>query len=78
MAKKRPARPRPVRRSSRWSLPAAGHPAWPIVRVLISTTALTVFLYVNASHFDMTEGKSIVGVVAVNLLLEGLGLKRKP
>ena len=69
-SRRRPARSWPL-------LPSPDHPLWPMVRLLVNTAALTGFLYVNASQFDQTEGQSIVGMVAVNMLLEALGLKRK-
>jgi len=41
-------------------LPAKDHPVWRIVNVIVMLTFLTVFLWLNASHFDETEYRSIL------------------
>lgn len=46
------------------------HPIWALIRLTILMTTLTVVLYINASHFDETEWRSIVA-----MLLAGLGIE---
>lgn len=35
------------------------HPIWAIIRLAICMTALCVILWINASHFDATEIKTL-------------------
>lgn len=42
------------------SIHDANHPIWPFLRYTVGITGATVILYVNASDFDMTEGKSLI------------------
>ena len=44
--------------TTRMQLPSADHPVWPIARLV----ALTLLLYVSASHFDLTEIMTIAGM----------------
>ena len=37
-----------------------GHPLWPTLRYVVGMLGITTILWVNASDFDMTEGKSLI------------------
>lgn len=53
------------------------HPMWGIVKILVTVIALSVFLWLNASHFDRGEIKTIGGAGVVALILEGFNFKKK-
>ncbi len=36
------------------------HPAYKLLHYMVTMTALTFILYVNASDFDMTEGNTLI------------------
>lgn len=43
----------------------AKHPIWALLRILVFMFALVVILYVNASSFDKTELRTIIGMFIV-------------
>ena len=45
----------------------ADHPLWQFLTHLTTVTAITIFLWFNASHFDKTEIKTIVQVAGLML-----------
>lgn len=47
------------------------HPVWGIARLLIVMTALVVTLWLNASHFDETELKTIITMFIIAASAEG-------
>jgi hypothetical protein len=52
------------------------HPIWPIIRILTVFVGLSGFLWLNASHFDGGEVKTIGGTVALAALAEAFGIRR--
>jgi len=50
----------------------ADHPIWPIVRMALILGTLVVVLWMNASHFDETEIKTILTMFLALLGAEGL------
>ena len=50
-------------------LPSATHPGWAIGRLLV----LVVVLKLNSTNFDITEGRTILTMIA----LEALGVKKR-
>lgn len=44
-------------------MPAADHPVWPIVRLLVLFFGLMGILYVNATKFDANELRILIGFV---------------
>lgn len=50
----------------------ASHPIWPIVRQAIFLMALIAILYMNASHFDVTEIRTIITMFLVGAGAESL------
>jgi len=58
-------------------LPASDSPVWPILRTVLMILALTLFLYVNASHFDGGEIKTILYTVLASGGVEFATAKRK-
>lgn len=44
-------------------MPAADHPVWPIVRLLVLFFGLMGILYVNATKFDANEIRILIGFV---------------
>lgn len=54
------------------------HPIWPLLRLVVMMASLTALLWLNASHFDATEVKTIIGMLIANVAAEGVpGLFRK-
>ncbi len=49
-----------------------GHPLWTIIILLV----LTGMLYMNATRFDSTEGRTLLGVIMATALREFLGRGR--
>ena len=41
------------------------HPIWPIIRLAVFMVALVVILWLNASHFDITELRTILAMFFV-------------
>ena len=41
------------------------HPVWPLLRITVLMSSLTVILYVNASNFDFTEVRSLCEVFLI-------------
>ena len=52
------------------------HPLWAILRILTVFVGLSGFLWLNASHFDGGEVKTIGGTVALAAIAEALGIRR--
>lgn len=50
----------------------ANHPIWAIVRMALILATLVVVLWLNASHFDDTEIRTIVTMFLALLGAEGL------
>ena len=50
---------------------SASHPVWPILRLLIVMTALSITLWLNASTFDETEIKTIITMFLIAAGAEG-------
>lgn len=50
----------------------ASHPVWSILRLTIGLSALVILLWINASNFDITEYKTIVGMFLAFLGSEGV------
>lgn len=50
---------------------SAGHPIWPIVRLLVMFLGLTAILWANAKQFDSTEIKSLITYVVYGGIAEG-------
>ena len=48
------------------------HPVWPIIRTAVVLLALTIILWMNASHFDDTEIRTLVGMFFALLGAEGI------
>ena len=49
----------------------ASHPIWSLIRLLILMATLSFVLWLNASHFDETELKSIIWVFMAAVGVEG-------
>jgi len=49
------------------------HPMWNMLRLAIYMSTLCIVLYVNAQHFDKTEGKTIIWMFVVGAGSEGVG-----
>lgn len=47
------------------------HPVWSLLRLTVLALALTLLSWINASNFDSTEAKTIVGVLIASLAAEG-------
>lgn len=52
-------------------MPHAQHPIWPILRTTIILSALIIVLYINASHFDITEIRAIITMFLALIGAEG-------
>lgn len=50
----------------------ATHPIWALIRLTILMVTMTILLWINASNFDSTEIKSIVGVFMAAAAGEGV------
>lgn len=50
----------------------ADHPIWPIIRMTLILGTLILVLYMNASHFDDTEIKTILTMFLALLGAEGI------
>lgn len=50
----------------------ADHPIWPIIRMALILLTLIVVLWMNASHFDETEIKTILTMFLALLGAEGV------
>ena len=48
------------------------HPLWSIIRLTIVMVALVCVLYMNASHFDETEIKTIITMFLIAASAEGV------
>lgn len=48
------------------------HPIWSLIRLLILMIAMCVILYINATHFDITEIRSIIGIFIAAASAEGI------
>jgi hypothetical protein len=51
---------------------SAKHPFWGIARLFIFMLALVCVLYLNASHFDVTEIKTIITMFIIAAGAEGV------
>jgi len=49
----------------------ATHPVWSLIRLAILMTAAVLCLWINASNFDMTEIKSLIGIFLAASASEG-------
>lgn len=48
------------------------HPIWSAIRLIVVMAALVIILYLNATSFDVTELKTIIGMFLVAASAEGL------
>jgi len=55
----------------------ASHPIWPLIRQVVNLAALSLFLMMNASEFDITELKTIIAMFLYGGASEGLLALRK-
>jgi len=60
-----------MKRPSLKNLPDAAHPIWSLIRLFLLMSTLCVVLYLEASHFDVTELRSIVWVFIGAAGIEG-------
>jgi hypothetical protein len=53
-----------------WDIEAS-HPVWALARLTAYLLALVAILYANASHFDVTELRTIIGMFLFGASAEG-------
>lgn len=51
----------------------ASHPIWPLARLTVCLAAACFFLWLNATTFDATEVKAILGILVSMIGVEGIG-----
>lgn len=51
----------------------AKHPIWAIIRLAILMVSMVIALWLNATHFDKTEMRSIITVFLAAAGAEGVG-----